>query len=290
MSLAINNLYILGIGAGLLSALLLGGGDYFAGDIAGKTNTYISIFMVYIIECLVMGTIVLAQGDFGYGGENFKMFLASISGNLGFIVLIYGLSKGKISVVATISGVMQLVVPLIFSLYVDKDVISTLTWVGIAIALISIFFISFAKHEDEKSKSLSFSIITGIVSGLALSVFVTGIVKIETTVSLRLLITAMPAAVAGAVYFLFKRSDFKNGMKHIVPVVLVAIAYLIGLWALSYSGHHVSLFISTLLISLIPAVTVVLAKFHKNELISRIQYFGFALAGIGVITIGLGLS
>ena len=61
-----------------------------------------------------------------------------------------------------------------------------------------------------------------------------------------------------------------------------------GIWFFNFSERRVSLIISALLIGLVPAVTIILAKIKNDEHISKNQYYGFILAiiGIGVIALG----
>lgn len=142
MLAAIDSTYLLGIGAGLLAAFLLGSGDFFVGTVAEKSSVFASTAIAYIFEFFLMGTILLFVGDYGTVAENTKTLGVAVAGNLGFLIFITGLAKGKVSVVAPIAGVLQLFLPLILSVFIDHETLSLITWVGIAISLIAIIFVS----------------------------------------------------------------------------------------------------------------------------------------------------
>ena len=288
MSLAINNLYLLGIGAGLLAAIFFGAGDYYVGDVASKSSVFASTAVAYIFEFLLMGSLLIFQNDYGTTSENTKTLLIAICGNLGFLAFVFGLAKGKISIVAPLAAVLQLVVPLVLSIFVDDKTLSFLTWLGIAVSVFAIVFISLSKDDSTPKKSTLLSIFAGTASGLFFSLWLTGLTKVDTPIIMRVFLLSVPATIAAVIYLSVKRKTIAPVLKHIHVIAISSTGYMIGIYLFDFAESRVSLLISTLLIGLVPGVTIVLAHFKKNELISKYQYFGFFLAVLGIATIALG--
>lgn len=284
-----NSVYLLGIGAGLLSAILFGAGDYFVGDVASKTSVFASTAIAYIFEFLLMGSLLVSQNDFGTTTENGKTLLIAILGNIGFLAFVFGLAKGKVSIVAPLAALLQLVVPLILSIFVDSKTLSLLTWCGILISVVAIIFITITKEDDlSKKKSTLISIFAGTASGLFFSLWLTGITRVQTPIIMRVFLLSVPATIAAIIYLSIKRQTIKPVLKQIHIIAISSTGYMFGIFLFDFSENRVSLLISTLLIGLVPGVTIVLARIKKNENISRFQYFGFLLAllGVGVIALG----
>lgn len=284
-----NSTYLIGIAAGLLAALLFGSGDFFIGDVASKTTVFASTAIAYIFEFCLMGSLLIFQKDFGTTIENGKTLAIAVCGNLGFLAFVFGLAKGKISIVAPLAAVLQLVVPLILSIFVDNKTLSILTWTGIGISVIAIVFITLTKDEDlNKKKSTLLSIFAGTASGLFFSLWLTGLTKVETPIIMRIFLLSIPATIAAFIYLVFKHKTIKPVLKHFHIIAMSSTGYMCGIWLFDFSENRVSLLISTLLIGLVPGATIVLARIKKNETISKYQYFGFflAIAGIGAIALG----
>ncbi|MBP9115924.1 MAG: EamA family transporter [Acidimicrobiia bacterium] len=290
MLAVLDSTYVFGIGAGIFAAILFGSGDFYVGHVASKSSVFASTAVAYIFEFCLLGTLLFFQKDYGTIGENNKTLLVAISGNIGFLTFVYGLAKGRISIVAPLAAILQLVFPLIFSIFVDNKTLSRLTWLGIMVSIIAIIFITITKEpEDSKIKnSTKLSIFAGTISGLCFSLWLTGISKVETPIITRIFILSIPACIVGTIYLLVKRDTIKPVLKYVHIIVISSTGYMCGIWFFNFSERRVSLIISALLIGLVPAVTIILAKIKNDEHISKNQYYGFILAiiGIGVIALG----
>lgn len=290
MLLTISNTYLIGIVAGIAAAIVFGSADFYVGDVAEKSSVFASTALAYIFEFFLVGSIAIFQDEFGAASENGKMLAFALAGNIGFISFVYGLAKGKISIVAPLSAVLQLVIPLILSVFIDKDSLSTITWVGIIVSVIAILFISIVKEDDDIKikKSVLISIFAGVVSGLCLSLSLTGVSRVDSPIFSRIFIASIPATVIGTIYLIIKRNSVKPVLKYKYIIIISSTAYMIGIWLFDYSENRISLLISTLLIGLVPAATIILARIKKNEHITKFQYLGFAIAMIGILFIAIG--
>jgi drug/metabolite transporter (DMT)-like permease len=287
---SISNTYLIGLGAGILAAIFFGAADFYVGIVAEKSSILASTAIAYILEFSVFGTFLFFQDEYGAAAENGKMLAVALAGNIGFLVFIYGLAKGRTSIVAPIAALLQLVIPLLLTVFIDQETLSMITWIGIIVSVIAVLFISIVKEDNASKikKSVSISVLSGVIAGLCFSVFLTGISRVDTPISVRIFIAAVPAAILGAVYLASKRETIKPVMKYKNIILISSAGYMLAIWLFDYSENRVSLLISTLLIGLVPATTIILARLKKNEEITRLQYIGFAIALLGIVFLALG--
>ena len=118
MQLAASPGLFIGLAAALFSAFLFGGGDYKAGELAKKMSPVVFTIIIYLIEIPVLFALVILKGEYGDTSNNIWLLFVGVLGTLSYFSLVTALTKGHMSVVMALVGLLSLVVPAIVSVVV----------------------------------------------------------------------------------------------------------------------------------------------------------------------------
>ena len=126
----------------LLSSAMWGTADFFAGRLSKKHHPFAVLGVSQIFGLVVGILIVVVSGSWqgkvlGFDGFLIPGALAGLFGYIGLACLYEGLSTGHMGVVSPISS-LSTVIPLAYAL-ITGDVLSTITLIGVAIALVGVF-------------------------------------------------------------------------------------------------------------------------------------------------------
>ncbi len=273
---------------GLVTALCFGSGDFFGGLSAKKTSVlYVVGFshLVGLVSVLALAPVLadaFTWSDFGIGA------ISGAFGGVGVALLYRGLARGPMAVVAPLTAITSASMPAIWGV-TSGESLSGLAWAGIAVALVAIGMASIP-NESDGTPVTARVVVESLLAGVG---FGTMFILLDATtdatapwpiVGARTLTTALLMVVI----FTVKRED--------LPTVRPA-AWLIVVTGLFDSGSNViflfatnigDLSIVSVLSSLYPASTVVLARFWLGERMSRIQVGGLALALVAAGLIAAG--
>jgi len=272
----------------LFSALLYGTAD-FSGGVATRRNSVFSVMLlsqaagiaVALIAAPIVGPDAPRAADLAWG------LLAGLTGSIGLAALYRGLALCKAAIVSPISALVGAIVPATFGAVLGERP-SELALIGAAICLPAIFLLSYEKGETRDKAELKASFLYGLVAGLGFGSFFIAISRTAPSSGLWPLLASRAASMAAtaAVVILGKRR--LSVARADRPVALFAgmadmganVCFLLA----SRSGLLV---LVTLIASLFPAPTVILARVLQGQRISGPRAAGIALALAGVALIGL---
>ena len=157
----------LGVVFGIGSAAAWGGGD-FVGGLAARRSGAIAVAAGATVVGLALLLLPLAAVRpaipppevFILGG------LAGVAGGLGLAALYRGMSLGSMSLVAALSGVGSVLLPLAVGVWLAGDVIGQWQWVGVAAALAAGVAASGATLRGFNAAALSMALVAAIGFGL----------------------------------------------------------------------------------------------------------------------------
>jgi len=273
---------------GLLVAVTYGVGDFFGG-IASKRNPPSAVVavsqtfgLVIMVVLVVFDGSPFAGGDFGAGAA------AGAIGLVGVLLLYRGLANGTMSVVAPITAVGAGVVPLAWGL-LSGDRPSAVALIGVAAALVAVALVSTADAIDDDRAATRTDIALALTAGAAFGfVFVLLGTTDDSSGMWPVLGARLASVVIVTAAVLGARRPYRP-----VPGTLPAVA---GAGVLDAGANALYLLASregllslvSVLSSLYPAATIVLARFALHERMNRTQLLGIALAMLGVILIAAG--
>jgi len=267
----------------LLSSAMWGTADFFAGRLSKKHHPFAVLGVSQIFGLVVGILIVVVSGSWegkvlGFDGFLIPGALAGLFGYVGLACLYEGLSTGRMGVVSPISS-LSTVIPLAYAL-ITGDVLSTITLVGVAIALVGVFCAS----GPELSQGLPLKPILlalGAAAGFGLALT---FIAIGSQSSALLTMVAM----RGATFFVTislaikYRTTGKFSKKNMPILLFIGAADFLANLLLGIACTKGLVSVAMVFGSLYPIATAVLAYKFLHERLLRVQYLGIALAVIGV--------
>jgi drug/metabolite transporter (DMT)-like permease len=282
---------------GLLAAATYGSSDFLAG-LASRRLPPIVVTAGAQTLCLVVGLIavVIYPGD-GIDGTVLLWGAASGLGSAGGTLALYrGLGGGEMSVVATLSGLLTAVIPVIVGLATGDSLTATAA-VGIVAAIPAIGLVSWSGERTGASGS---GAIWGILAGIGFGLLFVGYDRAGSASGAWPLVVAEGVATlltAGPALLALRRGAREGG-----PVaddaasdrrglgMLCAAGLLAGAANLSFiiANHHGELAVVAVLTALYPGFTVVLARIVLGERWSSVQKVGLVTALVATLLVSLG--
>jgi len=267
----------------LLSSAMWGTADFFAGRLSKKHHPFAVLGVSQIFGLVVGILIVVVSGSWqgkvlGFDGFLIPGALAGLFGYIGLACLYEGLSTGRMGVVSPISS-LSTVIPLAYAL-ITGDVLSTITLVGVAIALVGVFCAS----GPELSQGLPLKPILlalGAAAGFGLALT---FIAIGSQSSALLTMVAM----RGATFFVTIslaikcRTTGKFSKKNMPILIFIGAADFLANLLLGIACTKGLVSVAMVFGSLYPIATAVLAYKFLQERLLKVQYLGIALAVIGV--------
>ena len=268
----------------LLSSAMWGTSDYFAGRLSKKHHPFAVLGITQVIG-LAVGLLILAiSGDWqgkvlGFDGFLIMGALAGLCGYIGLACLYEGLSTGRMGVVSPISS-MSAVVPLAYALIVNGDSLSTITSVGVVIALVGVFCAS----GPELSQGLPLKPLLLALGAAAGFGFALTFIAMGSQSSALLTMVSMRGAtffVTMAIALKFKTTGGFS-KKEMPALIFIGAADFIANLLLGIACTKGLVSIAMVFGSLYPIATAVLAFKFLHERLHKVQYIGIALAVTGV--------
>lgn len=268
----------------LLSSAMWGTSDYFAGRLSKKHHPFAVLGFTQVIGLAVGLLIVAISGDWqgkvlGFDGFLIMGALAGLSGYIGLACLYEGLSTGRMGVVSPISS-MSAVVPLAYALIVNGDSLSTITSVGVVVALVGVFCAS----GPELSQGLPLKPLLLALGAAAGFGFALTFIAMGSQSSALLTMVSMRGAtffVTMAIALKFKTTGGFS-KKEMPALIFIGAADFIANLLLGIACTKGLVSIAMVFGSLYPIATAVLAFKFLHERLHKVQYIGIALAVTGV--------
>ena len=267
----------------LLSSAMWGTADFFAGRLSKKHHPFAVLGFSQVFGLLVGVVIVVVSGSWkgkvlGFDGFLIPGALAGLFGYIGLACLYEGLSTGRMGVVSPISS-LSTVIPLAYAL-ITGDVLSTITLVGVVIAVIGVFCASGPElSQGLPVKPLLLALGAAAGFGLALT-----FIAIGSQSSALLTMVSMRGAtffVTIALAIKFKTTG-KFDKKALPLLFFIGAADFIANLLLGIACTKGLVSVAMVFGSLYPIATAILAYKFLQERLHRVQYVGIALAVTGV--------
>jgi drug/metabolite transporter (DMT)-like permease len=273
----------------LLAAVSYGLGDFNGGVFAKRGGPWAVSLMCQISSTVLVGAIALVNGGDPSRADLAWAVVAGVANGFGTAFLYRGLSAGRMGVVAPISGVGAVVVPVAVGVITgERPDLSV--WLGIGIAIPAIWLVS---REPSTTATGSVpggsGVLDGVLAGLGFGALFAALAQIHEDAGL--LPLALNQLVAGGAIVLVAlalRQDWvprdRWALGGIVSGVLASLA--VGCFAAA--THHGYLSVAAVVTSLYPAFTVLLAALLLREKVHRGQAFGLALCAACVVLVAAG--
>jgi drug/metabolite transporter (DMT)-like permease len=244
------------------------------------------LFTAQVAGVLAIGLAVLIRGAGPASATVLYAIPASLSGTLGLWAYYRGMAVGAMSVVAPIAGVSA-VIPVIVGL-ATGDSPSAAQIFGIFVALVGVGLAS-REHQTGGQRRLAAGVGLALLAALGFGCY---FVPMHAAGAADFwwasLVFRTTSFVMIALAALVARSSVRLSRRDAVYVSAVGIGDTLGNVLYAASASHGLVSVTSVLASLYPVVTVVLARVVLGERVDRVQDIGIVAVLAGVVLISAG--
>jgi drug/metabolite transporter (DMT)-like permease len=271
---------------GLVSALTWGAADFGGGRASRRGPVFGVVILTQTVGILLSGAIAIIRAepaptaaDLGWAS------LAGLAGALGIVCLYQGLASARITVVAPITGVLAATIPVTVG-WLSQGVPSLWRIAGIGLALVAVFLVSTSVDpRSDRPAGVRF----GLAAGLGLGLFNVFAARFSPGLVFGpLVVVRIVEALAIGAIILVARRPWR------LPRAVVPLAIVVGAGDMTGNAFFVlaaqagRLDVASVLSSLYPITTVVLAAILLRERVTRVHGLGIAAAGAAIVLIAGG--
>jgi uncharacterized membrane protein len=277
----------------LLAAAIYGAADFLGGTVAKRASTLAAVVATQGagLVLLLLGTPLMLDATVTANDVLFGA-LAGLTGSVGVALLYRGLAMGPMSVVAPITAVCAVVIPLIAGLMFGEQ-LTPLAAVGVAMAIAAVVLLGQESVPHESSAQpprtaahVAQAVRIALVSGVAIGGFFVCLGRTAAPAGL------WPLAVSRSVSVtVFLAVAFSTRQPWKVPAAALPAAIACGGLDMIANGLYLAavrqgqLSLVATLASLYPASTVLLAWFVLGERLGRWQQVGVVAAVAAIVLI-----
>ncbi len=273
----------------LLAAVSYGLSDFNGGWFAKRGGPWAVSLMAQLSATVVVLLVALVDGGDPTRADLLWALLAGIGNGFGTAFLYRGLASGRMGVVAPVSGVGAVLVPVAVGVLTGERP-GALVWTGVVLALPAIWLVSREPTTSvDGTAPRGSGVLDGVLAGLGFGALFAALAQIpEEAGFLPLAVNVGVAGVAIIAVATVLHQDWvpRSGwaLGGIISGVLGALAT--GLFQIAV--HHGYLSVAAVITSLYPAFTVLLAAVVLRERVHGAQGLGLALCAASVALVAAG--
>lgn len=278
---------------GLAASLTWGSGDFCGGLASRRLNATIVVISAYAMGFFLLVGLALvwrealpSSLDIGWGA------LAGLAGGLGLILFYSALAVGRMGIIAPTSATLTAGLPVLFSIFI-QGAPGLLQIGGFVAALLAIVLISSPEREKGRPRGIGLALLSGSCFGLFF-ILISRVSPHSTFWPLA--VARFSSVISLLILSLFRRKKIveefsKEGRipwRPVLPLILGSgILDSLGNAFFVLSAHSGRLDVASVLSSLYPAATVLLAALLLRERVNALQKLGILLALIAIPLISL---
>ncbi len=269
---------------GLAASCSWGTGDFSGGLATRRANVFsVGVAAHALGLVLLVGLALVTHEPLPSLLDVFWGVTAGLTGAVGLVAFYQALAIGRMGINAPITAVLAAAAPVIFSAFL-QGLPSPLQLGGFVLALIAIALISYPQESMGRPEGLGLA----LLAGLGFGAFLILIGQVRSSAIFWPLASARVASfVFMLVIVLFRRLPILP-KKNIYPLIFLAGTLDVAGNTFFVLATHVGrLDVASILSSLYPAVTVLLASLLLRERVNRLQALGILVALIAIPLISI---
>ena len=270
---------------GLLAAAFYGVGD-FVGGLASRQRSAVNVLLFSYPVGAVLMLLMLPAFP---GHLNARVVVFGVAGGLcgliGVMVMYSLMAVAPMNVISPVTAVLAAIVPVVFGVLVGERP-RLAAWFGIALGLLAVILVSRTTEDHPHGRIAARVLALAFLAGVGFGFYFIFLARAGHDSGLWPLVVSRVAAAAAIVPVAMSRRATAPFHGRLLRIVLLAGACdaLANMFFLLASRHGL-LSLASVLTSLYPAVTVILAVGLLHEHTSRVQRTGLALAAASIVLI-----
>lgn len=270
----------------LLAAGVWGAGDFTGGLSARRSDALRSVLGAYTVGLVLVTIVALAlreqlppAADLIWGA------VAGLSGMVGIGFLFRGFQTGRMGIVAPVSAVLTAGIPVLFSAVVRQVAPPTyIQMAGFVVALVGIWLLARPERITGRPQGLGMA----VIAGLGFAGFFIGLDQVGPAAKFWPLVSGRLASwLVMVVFMLVTRRPFQVRQLPIGLLAMSGTLDIAGNLFFLLATQAGRLDVASVLASLYPAVTALLARVVVKEHLTRPQLIGVVLAVLAIVMITL---
>ena len=270
---------------GLISAAGWGAGDFSGGLAARKTGAHRAVFYGEIVGILILLFIVNIVGE---PVPNLRVWLlamlAGALGTAGLILLYHSMTIGLMSIATPVSALLAAILPVLVGM-IREGFPGLATFIGFGFALYSVWMISQGRDGVKNILAHIADLKLPLLAGVGFGLFF--VIMREATRGGAILWPMVASRSGGLIlvglYMLFTRTSLKVDSAAWPYILVNGVFDICGNGFFVLASQAGRLDVASVLGSLYPGGTVVLAWIFLKERLSRAQWIGIAAALIAIL-------
>jgi drug/metabolite transporter (DMT)-like permease len=260
---------------GLAASFSWGTGDFSGGLASRRAHIFSVVLAVYAVGMVLLPILALAWAEpLPSWRDTLWGASAGLVGTLGLTAFYRALAIGRMGINAPITAVLAATLPVIFSAF-TQGLPGPSQLAGFVVALLAVALVSRPARASGRPEGLGLV----LLAGLGIGGFLILIGQVSAHAIFWPLASARIASLLFMIIFVLVRGEQMLPKKSVFPLILLAGSLdVAGNVFFVLAAHAGRLDVASILSSLYPAVTVLLAAIVLRERVSRIQATGIALA------------
>lgn len=273
---------------GLFAAVAWGAADFGGGYATRRALPLFGVVLGTQLVGMVLafalavtrGEPIPAPADIGWSA------LAGAIGAVAILALYGGLALGRMGVVAPVTGVLAASVPVAAGILLE-GLPQPLVLAGIALAIVAVVLVSRVGGDDGRRSGIELALVAGV--GLGLFTIVITRVDEKLVFGPLAVVRVVDAVIIVAVVLIARRA-VAVPLAGLPAVATIGALDMLGNAGLLFAEQTGSLAVASVLTSLYPVTTVLLAIVVLRERVTASHLVGIGLAVVGIVLITYGSS
>lgn len=272
---------------GLAAAILYGVGDFAGGMGARRITAVTTLLWSYPVGAVLMAVLLPAFGGHFTGRAALFGVLGGCAGLLGVIVLYSLMTMAPINIVSPVSAVSAAIVPVAVGVAIGERPATT-AWLGIVLGLFAVVLVSRTTEDHPHGRVAPALIVLAVLSGVGFGLYFVFLDRAGAGTGLWPLLVSRIASAVLIVPIAAARSAIRTVRGRTLGIVLLAGSCdALANFCFLLAARSGLLSVASVLTSLYPATTVLLAMGLLHEHATKVQRVGLLLAAgsIALITV-----
>jgi drug/metabolite transporter (DMT)-like permease len=271
----------------LFAAASYGLGDFNGGIFSRRGGAWAVSLVAQLAGTALVLVLVAFDGGSPTRADLAWALVAGVGNGFGTAFLYRGLSSGRMGVVAPVSGVGAVLVPVVVGVLTGERP-GAVVWVGVLIALPAIWLVS-REPSTGSGQGTGSGILDGVLAGLGFGTLFAALAQIpEEAGFLPLALNQLVAGGAIIAVALVLRQDWVPRNRYALGGAISGALGALATGLFQVATHHGYLTVAAVITSLYPAFTVLLAATVLREHVHRTQAIGLVLCAGAVVLVAAG--